>query len=274
MRRAGQVQGLAHRTRGRRPGRAGIAARGDGDPEHRDGAGRRRRSTAPWTRRSPPATAGRRCARPARPASRSTPAYAVRDGAAVVELADVSGLRLLPHGTLAPLTAPARGTGEVIAAALDAGCRRLVLGIGGSASTDGGAGMLARARGPARSTPTAPSCRRAARPGRPRPGRPVRPAPAAGRRRGGGGQRCRQPAARARRAPPPCTGRRRAPARTMSARLDAALRHWADVVDAALGDTADPPGIPRRRARGRRRRRGRLRGHRRAAGRSSSRASS
>ena len=41
-----------------------------------------------------------------------------------------------------PLTATSRGVGEVIAAALDAGCRRLVLGVGGSASTDGGLGMV------------------------------------------------------------------------------------------------------------------------------------
>jgi glycerate kinase len=69
-------------------------------------------------------------------------AYAVRDGIAVVEMADVSGLRLLPPDRLAPLTATSYGTGEVVRAALDRGCRTIVLGIGGSASTDGGAGML------------------------------------------------------------------------------------------------------------------------------------
>ncbi|MBL8926689.1 MAG: glycerate kinase [Pseudonocardia sp.] len=69
-------------------------------------------------------------------------AYAVRDGVAVVELADVSGLRLLPPDRLAPRTATSYGTGEVIRAALDRGCRSVVLGIGGSASTDGGAGMV------------------------------------------------------------------------------------------------------------------------------------
>ena len=68
--------------------------------------------------------------------------YAVRDGVAVVELADACGLNRLPAGQLAPLTATSTGFGEVIAAALDAGCRRVILGIGGSASTDGGAGML------------------------------------------------------------------------------------------------------------------------------------
>ncbi|MDN5859956.1 MAG: glycerate kinase, partial [Pseudonocardia sp.] len=69
-------------------------------------------------------------------------AYAERDGMAVVELADVSGLGQLVDGP-APLHASSYGTGEVIAAALDAGCTRVVLGIGGSACTDGGAGMVA-----------------------------------------------------------------------------------------------------------------------------------
>ena len=69
-------------------------------------------------------------------------AYAMRDGVAVVEMADVSGLRLLPPDRLAPLTATSYGTGEVVRAALDRGCSSVVLGIGGSASTDGGAGML------------------------------------------------------------------------------------------------------------------------------------
>ena len=68
--------------------------------------------------------------------------YARKDGTAVVELADACGLVRLPGGVLAPLTASSTGFGQVIAAALDAGCRRLVLAIGGSASTDGGAGML------------------------------------------------------------------------------------------------------------------------------------
>jgi glycerate kinase len=69
-------------------------------------------------------------------------AYAERDSVAVVELADVSGLDRLPGGRPAPLTASSYGTGQVMRAALDAGCRRIVLGIGGSASTDGGAGMV------------------------------------------------------------------------------------------------------------------------------------
>ncbi len=68
--------------------------------------------------------------------------FAVRDGVAVAELADACGLNRLPAGHLAPLTASSAGFGQVIAAALDAGCHRVVLGVGGSASTDGGAGML------------------------------------------------------------------------------------------------------------------------------------
>ncbi|MGH3474866.1 MAG: glycerate kinase [Aeromicrobium sp.] len=68
-------------------------------------------------------------------------AYARRDGLAVIEMADVSGLGRLPDGRLEPLRASSRGTGEVMAEALDAGCTSIVLGIGGSACTDGGAGL-------------------------------------------------------------------------------------------------------------------------------------
>ena len=71
-----------------------------------------------------------------------TASLAVREQTAVVELAEASGLRRLPGGRLAPMTATSRGTGELIRAALDLGCRQVVLGIGGSACTDGGAGMV------------------------------------------------------------------------------------------------------------------------------------
>lgn len=66
---------------------------------------------------------------------------AVRGQTAVVEMAEASGLRRLPGGTPAALTASTYGTGELLRAALDAGARHIVLGVGGSASTDGGAGM-------------------------------------------------------------------------------------------------------------------------------------
>jgi glycerate kinase len=62
------------------------------------------------------------------------------DGRAVVELAATSGLPLLDAPM--PDTATSRGFGEAIAAALDAGATGLVLGIGGSASTDGGRPVL------------------------------------------------------------------------------------------------------------------------------------
>jgi glycerate 2-kinase len=68
-------------------------------------------------------------------------AYVRRRDEAVVELAAVAGLAKL-GAERAPMTATSRGVGEVIAAALDAGCTHIVLGIGGSASTDGGAGMV------------------------------------------------------------------------------------------------------------------------------------
>ncbi len=68
--------------------------------------------------------------------------FAVRDGTAVIEMAGVAGLRRLPASGPAPLTASTYGVGQVIAAALDAGAATIVLGIGGSATTDGGAGMV------------------------------------------------------------------------------------------------------------------------------------
>lgn len=68
------------------------------------------------------------------------------DGTGVVELASTSGIELLPHDGdtgLRPWDAATTGFGEAIGAALDHGVARLVLGIGSSASTDAGAGMLA-----------------------------------------------------------------------------------------------------------------------------------
>ncbi|MDT0442175.1 glycerate kinase [Streptomyces johnsoniae] len=69
--------------------------------------------------------------------------FALRGDVAIVEMAQAAGLRLLPPFTFAPMTATTYGTGELIEAALDAGARTVVLGVGGSATTDGGAGMLA-----------------------------------------------------------------------------------------------------------------------------------
>lgn len=68
--------------------------------------------------------------------------WALRGDTAVVELAQASGLALLPPAARAPLAASSRGTGELIRAALDAGARSVILGLGGSACTDGGTGLL------------------------------------------------------------------------------------------------------------------------------------
>ncbi|TLM83124.1 glycerate kinase [Pseudarthrobacter sp. NamE5] len=75
--------------------------------------------------------------------------FAVRGHEAVIEMATASGLALLPAvreggrpNSAAATTATSLGTGQLIRAALDAGCRRIVLGVGGSANTDGGAGLL------------------------------------------------------------------------------------------------------------------------------------
>jgi glycerate 2-kinase len=65
----------------------------------------------------------------------------ISNDTACVELARASGLPLM--ASLDPLGAQTTGTGELIAAALDAGARRIVIALGGSASTDGGTGALA-----------------------------------------------------------------------------------------------------------------------------------
>ncbi|MFN0284124.1 MAG: glycerate kinase [Kineosporiaceae bacterium] len=81
-----------------------------------------------------------------------TARYARSGDLAVFELAEVVGLSRLPAGRPAPLTASTFGLGLLVAHALARGCRRLVLAVGGSASTDGGAGLLqalgARLTGP------------------------------------------------------------------------------------------------------------------------------
>lgn len=61
---------------------------------------------------------------------------------AVVELAEASGLSRLAASERDPVGASTRGTGEVLRAVLDEGIRTITLGIGGSATTDGGAGIL------------------------------------------------------------------------------------------------------------------------------------
>ncbi|MFM9278439.1 glycerate kinase [Paenibacillus jiagnxiensis] len=60
---------------------------------------------------------------------------------AVIEMAAASGLHLVPAEKRNPLVTTTRGTGELIAAALDYGVNHIIIGIGGSATNDGGAGM-------------------------------------------------------------------------------------------------------------------------------------
>jgi glycerate 2-kinase len=80
-----------------------------------------------------------------------TAEFAVRGREAVIEMAAASGLAVLPDGaggtggepdSASAKTATSLGTGELIRSALDAGCRQIILGVGGSANTDGGAGVL------------------------------------------------------------------------------------------------------------------------------------
>ena len=68
--------------------------------------------------------------------------YALDGDRAVVELAAVVGLSMLPVGQLDPLGSSTYGLGLVIADAIRRGATTVVLGLGGSASTDGGAGMV------------------------------------------------------------------------------------------------------------------------------------
>jgi glycerate 2-kinase len=68
--------------------------------------------------------------------------YALHGDRAVVELAAVVGLSMLPSGRLDPLASHTYGLGLVIADAIRLGATTIVLGLGGSASTDGGAAMV------------------------------------------------------------------------------------------------------------------------------------
>jgi glycerate kinase len=161
--------------------------------------------------------------------------YARKGDVAVVELADVSGLGRLPGGKPAPMQATSRGTGEVLAAAIEAGCTRVVMGIGGSASTDGGAGLVQALGGRLRDAA----------------GREIEP--------GGAAladlveidlSELRERVAGVRvvvacDVDNPLTGRHGAAAvygpqkgasQEQVARLDRALGHWADLVEAATGD--------------------------------------
>jgi glycerate kinase len=68
--------------------------------------------------------------------------FALLGRTAILEMSAASGLALLPPGRLDATRASSFGTGELIRAALDAGAQHIVVGLGGSATNDGGAGML------------------------------------------------------------------------------------------------------------------------------------
>lgn len=70
--------------------------------------------------------------------------YGVVDGGrtAIVEMASAAGLTQIPPSERNPLLTSTYGVGRIIAAALDRGCRRFLVGIGGSATNDAGVGML------------------------------------------------------------------------------------------------------------------------------------
>lgn len=68
--------------------------------------------------------------------------YGIVDGAAIMEMASSSGLPLVPEKDRNPLLATTYGVGDMIKDAIKKGCRQFIVGIGGSATNDGGMGML------------------------------------------------------------------------------------------------------------------------------------
>jgi glycerate 2-kinase len=73
-----------------------------------------------------------------------TASFGLLDGTAVIEAAQACGLALLRRdgGRLAPLTASTRGVGELVLAAVRMGAKKIIIAVGGTASTDGGAGLV------------------------------------------------------------------------------------------------------------------------------------
>ena len=68
--------------------------------------------------------------------------YAVSGKTAIIEMAGASGIKLIKEEKLNPLKASTFGTGQLIAHAVEKGCNEIFLGIGGSATVDGGTGMM------------------------------------------------------------------------------------------------------------------------------------
>ena len=166
-------------------------------------------ATEPWTPSCPRGSSGTRSRCPGRAASRCrrrTPAAATSRSSSWPTPPGWAG----SAAGLAPLSASTHGTGEAIRAAVEAGCREVVVGLGGSASTDGGAGLVTALGArilDARGRPVPAGGAGLLEAASPRPRVAARPAR---RRRPDAGLRRRQPAARARRARPRSTARRRA----------------------------------------------------------------
>lgn len=68
--------------------------------------------------------------------------FAVAGTTAVIEMADATGIRHLKPNELNPMNTSSLGTGQLIAAAIEKGCTEILLGVGGSATIDGGTGMI------------------------------------------------------------------------------------------------------------------------------------
>ena len=68
--------------------------------------------------------------------------YGIAGRTAIIEMASASGLKLIPENERNPFTSTTYGTGQLIQSALERGCRKILLGAGGSATMDGGSGML------------------------------------------------------------------------------------------------------------------------------------
>jgi glycerate kinase len=105
---------------------APVADGGDGTVDAAEAAGYRRVEARVCGPTSQPVTAS----------------FALLDETAVIESAQACGLSRLPGGQPAPLTATSRGAGELIVAAIRMRAKRIVLGLGGVACTDGGAGLV------------------------------------------------------------------------------------------------------------------------------------
>ena len=146
---SGQHNRRARRRRPRQVPRHGVGGRGRRPPSpgrvEAAGGDVRRAPRWPTAARARSTPSAARCAPTTVQGPLGDPVAAEwrmqGDGTAVVEMARASGLALVggPAGN-DPLRASTAGTGELIAAAIDAGARRVIVGAGGSASTDGGLG--------------------------------------------------------------------------------------------------------------------------------------